>query len=142
MKCRALELREAFLALSEWLAASKPSRDEQGRHVAPAVPPLPVKLGLHLALCRNSLKVVMESLDERIEEVNEKYRSLLQAQGSTALTPDQQREWNKEIRELLSATVEWQPPATIRLDQLGDRAVPEEWLAALVVVGVIERGQS
>lgn len=142
MKHSVMDLRAAYTALVEWNTYSKPSRDDSGRNQPPVISPLPVHLGFRLALCRNSLqKKVIEAIDEPLQALQEKYRELLEERKKTdpnaTLTPEEQGEYNKELVALSREEVEWSPPATIELRALGDRALPEEWVAALLAVGIL-----
>lgn len=109
------QLRTAYLALLEWAAASKPSVNEKGEMCKPCIEPLPAHLGFRLALCRNSLRAVVEPAEEELQK-----------------TTDLQ-----ERRKLLETETEWKAPTSINLQQLADRKIPEDWIAALIEVGIL-----
>jgi len=138
---RSRDLYRAALALLELAACSKPQSGPDGRIQAPAITPLPGALALRLAYCRNSLNRIRETIDEeqkavRVRHDVEEKKDLKTPEAIAAWTEHAQAA-EKELREMMEGEREWSPPATIRVGQLLDRNLPDDWLAALLTVGVI-----
>jgi hypothetical protein len=138
------QLYAAALALVEYGKATKPELTQKGRN-PPAIPPLPGELGLRLAYCRNSLEAVAKEYETKQEEARDQHTPDTLPKDATA---DQRMAWAQaqrtaskaldgELRSLAEVPREWHPPATLRLQQLLDRSIPEEWLAAWLAVGII-----
>jgi hypothetical protein len=132
-------LYAAALALIELGRATKPQPGPDGRLQQPVLPPLPGEISLRLAYNRNSLQQIAEAVEAAQLELRQKYDLT-----STPTTPEERAAWlersrafEEENRRLLNDVREWSSPAKIRARQLLDRNVPDEWLAALVAVGII-----
>lgn len=148
------DLYSALLALLELGAATKPRVGEAGRVEPPIIPPLPAHIGFRLALCKNSLTPIGQAYEEALSNITQQRAE--KASELEALKNKANREGNaeefkrlneeldslsasfrEEIRKLSSQEVDWSPPAKVLLPQLGDRQLPDAWLAALAKVGII-----
>lgn len=138
---RTRDLYRAALALIELGRATKPQMTREGRQSAPLLPPLPGHVALRLAFCRNSLEPIATTIEEEQQAVRAKHGI---AARTTLETPDailrygaQAEEAERELQAMMEAPRQWSPPATVRITQLMDRQLPDEWLAALLAVGIV-----
>jgi hypothetical protein len=133
------DLYDALLALIELGNATKPQRSQDGRSSQPVLGPLPAHIAFRLALCRNSLRPIGEAYEEQLSELRAAHGLKQPLTG-----PDGQRQvaeairtYTEAVRQLERQEVAWSPPATVRLQQLADRPIPDAWLAAWASVGII-----
>jgi len=134
-------LYAAAIALIELGRSTKPQLGPDGRQSAPLIPPLPGDISLRLGYNRNSLQAIAET----IEAEQKALREQCGLQDTQSLkTPEEREAWAKAEKEydaanqaLMTDTREWHSPAPVRVAQLVDRNLPDEWLAALLTVGVI-----
>lgn len=111
------ELYRAYLALIEMGRATKPDNGP------PKLAPFPAPLAFRFALNRNHLKPVIEAIEEQMAEIQQNPDSGMAA---------------KRLRELAREQIAWSAPAPIKVAQLGDRQIPDDWLSAWLTVGIIE----
>jgi hypothetical protein len=134
-------LYAAAIALIELGRATKPQLGPDGRQSAPLIPPLPGDISLRLGYNRNSLQAIAETIEAEQKTLREQCG--LQDTQSVK-TPEEREAWAKAAKTydaanqaLLTDTREWHSPAPVRVAQLVDRHLPDEWLAAFLAVGIV-----
>lgn len=133
-------LYEATIALVEMGRASKPQITADGQR-PPTISPLPADLSFRFAMNRNSLRPIGEAIEEEQKALREKHdiekhRELKTAEERTAFA-EAVTAYEAENRTLLNQEIEWRSPAPVRIAQLGERAIPDEWLASWLAVGIV-----
>ncbi|GIW89942.1 MAG: hypothetical protein KatS3mg109_0374 [Pirellulaceae bacterium] len=121
------DLYNALVALLELAAATRPQQRPEGTS-KPVIDPLPAQIGFRLALCRNALRPIGDAIDEQREK--------LRVECFEGGNSDPKR-FESELRRILDEDTEWNPPAKIKLAQLGERQIPDAWLSAWAAVGIL-----
>lgn len=146
---RTSKLIEALVALNEIGAATKPQIEQEPdgtRRQRPALLRLPAEsLGLRLALNKNSLRIIGESWDEKLNELKtelglDKRASDLPQEERQVFLAGQMKNvevFNRRVEKMGKEEVEWSSPAVIRSKQIGERELSDDWLAKLLAVGII-----
>jgi hypothetical protein len=140
MKYTNRDLYSAYLALVDLGVATKPTAERlpDGQSVVrqPVLSPLPAGIAFRLALNRNHLQPVARAIEEQREEL------LAAIRGQSAPDAKAVEDYNKRMREVLDQEVDWSSPASVTIQQFGDRGLPDEWLAAWIAVGIVVDAES